>query len=376
MQLTIHLVTLLGTQSVKLMNETTQKNNNRSLSYLFVHIILIIFTFVLPEVIFSFSGYRRVPIVTYTHVLFYIITFYISYFVLIEQFLFKKKVLQFITYALLLAIAMVILLYFAHSSIKEYIYPNLDFKRPYFPDTISKIGTILGFLSRDFAMLILAIGLSIAIKMGIRWSKIEKLNEAINLEKKEIELQNLKYQLNPHFLFNTLNNIYALVELSPQKAQESIHQLSKMLRYTLYENNVTEVLLEKELKFTENYINLMKLRLNENNTLKVKIYSGPTNNLKVAPLLFMSMIENAFKHGVNSTQPSNISIDISLNGSTVNCHTENSYFPKKENDKSGSGIGLTNLKRQLSLLYENRHTFSAHVENDTYVADLSINLKN
>lgn len=358
------------------MKETTIKSNNTSRSYLFVHIILIIFTFVLPEVIFSFSGYRRIPVVTYTHVLFYIITFYISYFVLIERFLFKKKVLQFISYALLLSLAMVFILYVAHLSIKEYIYPNLDFKQSYFPDSISKIGTIIGFLSRDFAMLLLAIGLSIAIKMGVRWSKIEKMNETINLEKKEIELQNLKYQLNPHFLFNTLNNIYALVDLAPQKAQESIHQLSKMLRYTLYENNDTEVLLEKELKFTENYINLMKLRLNGNTTLHVKLHKGPTNNLKVAPLLFMSMIENAFKHGVNSSQPSNISIDISLNGNTVCCHTENSYFPKKDNDKSGSGIGLTNLKRQLSLLYENQHTFTADVIDDKYVADLTINLKN
>ena len=148
----------------------------------------------------------------------------------------------------------------------------------------------------------------------------------------------------------------------------------EILRYTLYENNEKEVTLDKELNFMRSYIELMKLRLGSNVKLTVDIPEDNVNHLKIAPLMFISMVENAFKHGVSSTKPSEISIKMTVNGNRVCCHVENSHFPKPETDKSGSGIGLSNLSRQLSLLYEGRHSFQSGVVGDKYVSDLQIEL--
>ena len=153
-----------------------------------------------------------------------------------------------------------------------------------------------------------------------------------------------------------------------------MHELSKLLRYTLYENNKKEVTLDKELNFMRSYIELMRLRFGSNVKLTVDIPEENVSHLKIAPLMFISMVENAFKHGVSSTKPSEISIKMTVNGNVVRCHVENSHFPKPESDKSGSGIGLSNLSRQLSLLYEGRHSFQSGVVGDKYVSDLQIEL--
>ena len=229
-------------------------------------------------------------------------------------------------------------------------------------------------MMRDYVMLILTIGLSVALKMGLRWTRIEKLNERIITERKDMELRNLKNQLNPHFLFNTLNNIYALTAFDTEKAQNAIHQLSKLLRYTLYESDGTQVTLDKELQFIRSYINLMALRLSDNTRLTVSIHDGGTNGLEIAPMMFISLVENAFKHGVSAGSESFIDIRITLNGNRICCHVENSLFPKQESDKSGSGIGLANLQRQLELLYPESHDYSAAAIGDRYVAELSITL--
>lgn len=232
----------------------------------------------------------------------------------------------------------------------------------------------IGSITREFAMIILTTGLSIALKFSMRWAKIEKMKEKIISEQRDMELRNLKNQLNPHFLFNTLNNIYALIEIDKDKAQQTVHELSKLLRYTLYENNEKEVTLDKELNFMRSYIELMKLRFGSNVKLTVDIPEDNVNHLKIAPLMFISMVENAFKHGVSSTKPSEINIKMTVDGNRVCCHVENSHFPKPETDKSGSGIGLSNLSRQLSLLYEGRHSFQSGVVGDKYVSDLQIEL--
>ena len=233
---------------------------------------------------------------------------------------------------------------------------------------------IVSIMMRDYVMLILTIGLSVALKMGLRWTRIEKLNERIITERKDMELRNLKNQLNPHFLFNTLNNIYALTAFDTEKAQNAIHQLSKLLRYTLYESDGTQVTLDKELQFIRSYINLMALRLSDNTRLTVSIHDGGTNGLEIAPMMFISLVENAFKHGVSAGSESFIDIRITLDGNRICCHVENSLFPKQESDKSGSGIGLANLQRQLELLYPESHDYSAAAIGDRYVAELSITL--
>jgi LytS/YehU family sensor histidine kinase len=191
----------------------------------------------------------------------------------------------------------------------------------------------------------------------------------------EAELKNLKSQLNPHFLFNTLNNIYALIAISQEKSQEAVMDLSKMLRYVLYESEAKELPINKEINFIENYVKLMKLRLS--NKVEVKIHTDVTQNpnINIAPLLFITFIENAFKHGVSTQGKSFINFSIvTTSPTTIECRLENSYFPKsEEHDKSGSGIGMENLKRRLELIYPDRHNLSYGVEENVYKSLLTIN---
>ncbi len=341
------------------------------------HVIVLSIVFILPEVIFTAAmgqkakfGPRHFDI--YIHTIAYIITFYVNYFILIDKLLFKKKTWTYFIVAALFAAVMVTMSSCSHQVIDHFV----EHVRPPRRHGEEHQGFfMLSLMTRDYVMLLLTIGLSIALKMGLRWSKIEKMNERIISERKDMELRNLKNQLNPHFLFNTLNNIYALTAIDADKAQNAIHQLSKLLRYALYENDSHEVTLEKELLFIRSYINLMALRLSENTSLYVNIQDGSAEGITIAPMMFISLIENAFKHGVSSTAKSFINICINVDGGKVCCHVENSLFPKKDSDKSGSGIGLTNLRRQLDLLYPKRYAYSADIVGDHYVAELTIDTK-
>lgn len=219
------------------------------------------------------------------------------------------------------------------------------------------------------------VGVAVALHSitGLYQSEKEKKEE--EKIKVEAELKNLKSQLNPHFLFNTLNNIYALIAISQEKSQEAVMDLSKMLRYVLYESEAKEVAIEKEINFINNYVKLMKLRLTNKVEVEVNTDISIAPQLPIAPLMFITLIENAFKHGVSSQEHSFIHFSILITKeNSIVCNLENSYFPKMtEQDKSGSGIGLENLKRRLELIYPNRYTFTYGVKGKVYQSLLTIN---
>lgn len=228
---------------------------------------------------------------------------------------------------------------------------------------------------QDSITLALIVGLSIAIKMTQKWIVTEKERKQLEQERTEAELKNLKNQLNPHFLFNTLNNIYSLIAISPDRAQSAVLELSKMLRYVLYENAQAYVPMEKELEFNHNYIELMRLRLARHVKVEVDMPQGLCRGYQIAPLLFITLIENAFKHGTSATEPSFVTIVMSEpSQGVIECHIENSCFPKNESDKSGSGIGLKNLSRQLELLYPGKYTLHAESDARVYRSSLTIDL--
>ena len=334
---------------------------------LFTHIMVISIVFILPEVIFTYTfnddPNHPAPLGVYFHTVAYIIVFYYNYFYLIDRLLFRKRVLLYIVSSLAFVVLMV--------SGAEFL---CILTRPEIDESMrGPVPGNLGLVSRNFAISLLSTGLSLALKFSLRWTKIERMNEKIMSEQKDMELANLKNQLNPHFLFNTLNNIYALIQIDSKRAQDAVHQLSKMLRYALYEDS-QEVELAKDLEFVRNFIELMKLRLSANHQLSVDIPRQVSSDLKIAPLLFISLIENAFKYGMASSKPSVIKISISVTGTTVLCHTENSYFPEKVADKSSSGIGISNLKRRLSLVYNNKYNFTYGISGNMFISDLSINL--
>jgi LytS/YehU family sensor histidine kinase len=221
-------------------------------------------------------------------------------------------------------------------------------------------------------MMILTIALAVAIRLSDRWKMLEEHRRELHHEQKARELENLKSQLNPHFLFNTLNTIYALIDVNTDDARSAIHRLSALLRYMLYENPA-EVPLARELEFIDNYIALMRLRLGDG-LLDVRIDDGGHSDALVAPLLLVSLIENAVKYG-NTGRPSDkIEIDIRVARGRLRCHTFNHFLPQESSDRGAGGIGITNLRRRLHLLYGFRASLSTVVTADTYTTDLSIPL--
>ena len=229
----------------------------------------------------------------------------------------------------------------------------------------------------NFIAYICFIGTAIALLSMKRLYLNEQERKEAEQKKVEAELKNLKNQLNPHFLFNTLNNIYALIAISQDKSQEAVMELSKMLRYVLYDADTDTVPISKEVEFISNYVKLMKLRLSSKVDVQVDMQVDRNPSFPIAPLLFISMIENAFKHGVSSQQNSFIHFSILLTeDNDIVCNLRNSYFPKDENqDKSGSGIGVENTKKRLELIYPGRHSYTYSVEGDTYVSNLTIKNK-
>lgn len=240
-------------------------------------------------------------------------------------------------------------------------------KRPEFPKEVVDqfgqqavwamyVGTIL---FRVFVQLLL-----IAVAVGLR--RIMRANETV-----VAELTWLKAQLNPHFLFNTLNNISSLTQIDPDKAQESIGQLSDLLRYALYDSEADKVPLASEVEFMNNYIDLMALRCNEMTTV-TKQLEVPQGSVEVAPLLFISLVENAFKHGVNARYPSFVKVYMGYADGVLTFRCENSLFEKQGSDHIGSGIGLENMKRRLELLYPGKYTYEKKTGEDTYTVVVTL----
>ena len=194
---------------------------------------------------------------------------------------------------------------------------------------------------------LMAIGIALSIRYVMRQSEKKQ-------KKVEAELAWLKNQINPHFLFNTLNNISSLAQIDGDETQEAIMQLSDLLRYAMYETNKPKVPLEGEVEFMRNYIELMKLRCNEMTEIRSE-FIVHNSKIEIAPLLFISLIENAFKHGMNSNAPATIDISMVQTGSTLVFTCDNTNNPKPSKDRSGSGIGLENTRRRLNLIYPNHY---------------------
>ena len=205
------------------------------------------------------------------------------------------------------------------------------------------------FMSISLIINLMAIGIALSIRYFMRQS--ERRQKEV-----EAELAWLKNQINPHFLFNTLNNISSLAQIDADETQEAIMQLSDLLRYAMYETNKPKVRLDGEVEFMRNYIDLMKLRCNEMTEVNAQFIMHNAQ-LEVAPLLFISLIENAFKHGMNSNAPAMIDIRLEQQDDTLIFLCDNTNNPKPTKDRSGSGIGLENTRRRLDLLYPGRYTW-------------------
>ena len=230
---------------------------------------------------------------------------------------------------------------------------------------------LIGVVVIRILLYLCVIGLALGMKYMIRWFEERKNLEEERRRNTEAELNWLKNQLNPHFLFNTLNNISSLVQIDADKAQESIAQLSELLRYALYESNCSKVKASDEVAFMRNYIDLMSLRCSDKTRVEVR-FDDFDDSVQISPLLFISLVENAFKHGASAHLDSFVKMEMGLDGDDVIFSCENSIVPKKTQDYSGSGVGLENLRRRLELLYPGRHSFESFTEGEIYVVVVRI----
>ena len=155
-----------------------------------------------------------------------------------------------------------------------------------------------------------------------------------------------------------------LIAFDSEKAQNAVQELSKLLRHVLYDNQASEVSLPKEMDFIRNYIELMRIRLSANVKIETYLDINPDSPTKIAPLIYISLIENAFKHDISPIYPSYISISVSETSEEVKCEIINSYHPKTKEDKSGNGIGLEQVHKRLELLYPNRYTWIYGVDKE------------
>ena len=297
----------------------------------------------------------------------FMVVFYTNFFLLIDRYLTTRRFGRFTGYNLLLIAAVMILV---HLLFRYVLPPDLHHRPPMarpWQDTVR-------FFAGNLTLYLLVVGVGVAIRMTSGWYRAEAARKELEHSRTQAELQNLKSQLNPHFLFNTLNNIYSLIQLDTNRAQQAVHDLSRLLRYVLYESSHPLVPVAAEIDFLRDYIELMRIRLPRHVQVRVSLPEDPSQRL-VAPLLFISLVENAFKHGVDNDRPSYVSIDLHEIGDQLICRIENSYFPKSgESDRSGSGIGLVNLTRRLEMLYPDRHTFEYGRTGEAYTALLCITL--
>lgn len=215
---------------------------------------------------------------------------------------------------------------------------------------------------RDAFNFILAIVLAYSIRMTSHAHQLSQERQEAEVARRDAELKGLRLQISPHFLLNTLNNIFALTSISAERAQSAILQLSQMLRHMLYDNQEKMVSLKSEAEFIRSYVNLMKLRLASNVKVTTDFNIPEDADAMVAPLLFISLVENAFKHGVSSTEPSTISINISYENEEIHCFIVNTNFPKADNDHSGHGIGLQQVQQRLDNIYKDKYSWTHGID--------------
>ena len=221
-------------------------------------------------------------------------------------------------------------------------------------------------------VLILMFGANLGIKSYFRSSDDRKRLEKLERENLAQQLEYLRYQINPHFFMNTLNNIHALVDINPEQAKDTILELSKMMRFVLYEGNKQGVPLSRELDFIRHYVTLMQLRY----TNKVKItldLPQSTSDRQIPPLILITFIENAFKHGISYQHPSFIEVSVSEHDDAMHFTCRNSKGEKPNEEKGG--VGLANIRKRLNLLYGRDYALRIKNDADTYSVELTLPLK-
>ena len=300
--------------------------------------------------------------------IFLILFFYLSYFILVPKLYFNKKYIYFFSISVIcfLFIYTSAVLFFPkplpfigapHHAVAEHIHNEMPPPAGYFFNEFRK-------LSLQFLIVFI---FSLMLKINNRWKKSEK-------EKLDAELSYLKAQINPHFLFNTLNSIYSLAIIKSDDVASSIVKLSNMMRYVLSESSNEFVILEKEIEYIRNYIELQQIRFG--NFIQFDcIISGDQKNKTIAPLILIPFIENAYKHGGNAEENSAIKIKIEITESQLILLVKNNKVVVQRSEELKSGLGVENTKNRLQYIYPTKHSLIINDTEKEYSVSLTLNLK-
>ena len=289
--------------------------------------------------------------------IFYMAIAYINLYILIPRFLNQKN---FLLYSALLMVVAILL-----TPIRSLvIYLKVQ-------------ETMSNNFQTTFLALFLFGGVTTLFKIVSDWLKHQRVQKELETQTMQNELKFLRSQINPHFLFNTLNNLYALTLKKSDKAPEIVIKLSEMMRYMLYECNEKQVLLEKEINYLRNYLDLEQLRQGENVKINFAIL-GNINGQTVAPMIFIPFIENSFKHGLNKhLKEGFVDIRIKVLEKHLRLEIENSKpeaVPTEFGGKKSGGIGLVNVKRRLNLLYPDQYKLEIKNNPDVYRVELDLEI--
>jgi uncharacterized protein YegJ (DUF2314 family) len=320
--------------------------------------------------LYQLSSYRRgreldlervITIVT-IQVVFALLVSYINYFFFLPRFLRQKKFWLYLL-EFLLPFALIM---FLRINIERYWIDEFSRTEEYLYHTrfVVQVVTTNLFIVIFVAML----------RFAIEWLEFEARKKEVENEKLTAELNFLKAQINPHFLFNTLNNLYYLAYSKSENTTEVIAKLSQMMRYMIYDSNHPKVLLSKEIEYMQSYISLERLRLNDQIPIKFDI-SGNTENVWITPLIFITFLENAFKHGVSNNNPNAwVNIMIQLKGNECIYTVKNSKLKSGAGTTEKSGIGLQNVQRRLALSYPGQYKIKIEDNPDVYCVQLNLTL--
>ena len=350
------------------------KKNKKQLITIAIHMLIWVAIVLLPllfkpsDVTFNTNQLQGI----YLHLVITILVFYISYSLIIPLFFYRKKIIVTLLFLVIASVAGSLTLGFGRLNIREQGAAKkiLEVREGRAPRRqLKKMHRSRPVYDNIFFFLLIS-GAALSIRATQKWMKEESDRKLLEADKTSIELAWLKNQVSPHFFFNTLNNIHSLIESNPAFAQKSVHMLSKLMRYLLYESNATLIPLNKEVDFIESYIGLMKLKLTD--AVKVSFnHPDIPNNTSIPPLLFNPLIENAFKFGVSYQEESFIKIELIVEDGRLTLTVENSVN-KVITQQEHSGIGLSNLRQRLDLLFKNTYVLDVEELPSTYKVQLSI----
>ncbi len=287
---------------------------------------------------------------------------YCNYFILLPRFLKHGKIWKYFFEFVVPFILLVTL----RVHLQRYLVDEYAHHERYFYSTFYVVQ-----LSFDTILITIFVGM---LRFAVGWFELESTRKQMENDKLANELKFLKAQINPHFLFNTLNNLYYLAYSHSANTTEVIAKLSQMMRYMIYDSNYPKVPLSKEIEYMQNYISLERLRLNNEVPIDFTV-EGSTENILVTPLIFITFLENAFKHGVSAnTSGSWVKIHFQVKGDKIVYTVENTKLKSVLVEKEKSGFGLQNLQRRLELSYPGHYTLKTEDLPDRYFAQLNLSL--